>query len=57
MVQPTGSPAKLDFFAGSETSFFRATPNIEIEFARDGQGAVTHLIFRQAGRELKAMRK
>jgi CubicO group peptidase (beta-lactamase class C family) len=53
--QIAGQPA-LPLFAESETSFFLKAVDAQIEFVRDPQGAVTHLVLHQGGRDQKAMR-
>jgi serine-type D-Ala-D-Ala carboxypeptidase/endopeptidase len=49
--------SKLQLFAASETKFFSVTPNLQIEFVKDEQGAVTHFVLRQGTNEVKAPRK
>ncbi len=47
---------KLPLFAQSETKFFLKVVDAEIEFGKDDEGAVTHLVLRQGGRDTKALR-
>src|SRR5262245_56707736 len=48
--QAPGTP-KFPVPARTETKFVIPQASVEIEFVKDGQGAVTHLLFRQGGRE------
>jgi CubicO group peptidase (beta-lactamase class C family) len=54
--QATGQN-KMPLFAESETKFFPKVIDAEIEFVKDGKGAVTHLILRQGAAEINAPRK
>ena len=54
--QATGQ-GKLPLFAESETKFFPKKIDAEIEFFKDDNGAVTHLMLRQGPRDIKAPRK
>jgi Domain of unknown function (DUF3471) len=54
--QATGQ-AKLPLFAESETKFFLKVIDAEIEFFKDDQGAVTHLVLHQGSAEIKAPRR
>jgi CubicO group peptidase (beta-lactamase class C family) len=54
-AQPSGQEA-MPVFAESETRFYFKTVNIEVEFVRDEQGRVTHLMMKRAGRIRKASR-
>jgi CubicO group peptidase (beta-lactamase class C family) len=56
VTQATGQ-GKLPVFAESETKFFPTVIDAEIEFVKDANGAVTHLILHQGGRDMKAPRK
>jgi len=55
MVQASGQP-KLPVYASSETKFFYKVVNAQIEFFKDGKGAVTHLVLYQNNQEMKAPR-
>jgi CubicO group peptidase (beta-lactamase class C family) len=55
MVEPTGQP-KLAVLPESETDFFLLLVNAKFRFVKDNQGKVTHVVLRQGGREVKAMR-
>lgn len=54
-AEPTGQPP-MPVFAESETKFFFKSVNIEVEFVRDDQGRVTHLLMKRDGRVRKAPR-
>jgi len=54
--QATGQD-KMPLFAESETKFFPKLIDAEIEFFKDGKGAVTHLVLHQGAAEIKAPRK
>jgi hypothetical protein len=41
--------SKIKLFSESETKFFSATPDVQIEFLKDEQDRITHLIFQQDG--------
>jgi CubicO group peptidase (beta-lactamase class C family) len=56
MSQATGQP-KVQLFAESETKFFLKVVDAQVEFLRNGKGAVTHLMLHQGGRDMKAPRK
>jgi CubicO group peptidase (beta-lactamase class C family) len=56
MAQATGQD-KDPIYAESETVFFPVVVEAKIEFFRDAQGKVTHLILHQGGRDMKAPRK
>ena len=56
MTQLTGQQ-KLPLFAESETKFFLRVVDAQVEFIKDQQGAVTHLLLRQGPNEIKARRK
>jgi hypothetical protein len=49
-----GDQPKLELRAESETKFFVQEVDAEITVMKDDQGKVTHLVLRQAGRELEA---
>jgi hypothetical protein len=55
MAQVAGA-AKIQLSASSETKFFPKGVDAEIEFIKDDKGVVTHLMFRQSGREMKGAR-
>ncbi len=56
MTQLTGQQ-KFPLFAESETKFFLKVVDAQVEFIKDPQGAVTHLLLRQGPNEIKARRK
>ena len=56
MTQITGQPA-FPLFAESEDHFFLKVVDAQVEFVKDAQGKVTHLIIHQGGVDAKAMRK
>jgi hypothetical protein len=56
MSQATGQAA-LPLFAEAETKFFLKVVDAQVEFSRDANGVVTHLILHQGGRNTKGMRK
>ena len=51
-----GGSSKIQLFAESEMNFFSKVVNVQIDFDKDENGAVTHLVFHQSGREQKAIR-
>jgi len=55
MTQITGQP-KLPLFAESETQFFLKVVDAQVEFVKNSDGKVTHLILHQGGRDTKAER-
>jgi hypothetical protein len=55
MAQATGQP-KLPVYASSETKFFYKVVNAQIEFFKDANGAVSHLVLYQNNQEMKAPR-
>jgi hypothetical protein len=55
MTQITGQP-KFPLFAESETQFFLKVVEAQVEFVKDANGKVTHLILHQGGRDTKAER-
>jgi CubicO group peptidase (beta-lactamase class C family) len=56
MTQITGQP-KFPLFAESETRFFLKVVDAQVEFVKDAQGAITHLVIHQGGRDTNAQRK
>jgi CubicO group peptidase (beta-lactamase class C family) len=56
MTQITGQP-KFPLFAESETRFFLKVIDAQVEFVKDEQGKVTHLIIHQGGVDAKAVRQ
>jgi len=56
MTQITGQP-KFPLFAESENRFFLKVVDAQVEFVKDAQGRVTHLIIHQGGVDAKAVRK
>ena len=54
--QATGQ-GKIPLFAESETKFFPKVMDAEIEFLKDDQGAVSHLVLHQGRAEIKAPKK
>jgi hypothetical protein len=56
MTQITGQP-KFPLFAESENHFFLKVVDAQVEFVKDAQGKVTHLIIHQGGVDAKAVRK
>jgi CubicO group peptidase (beta-lactamase class C family) len=56
MSQATGQ-AKLPLFAEAETKFFLKVVDAQVEFFKDANGVVTHLILHQGGRNTKGLRK
>ena len=55
MAQLSGA-GKIELFASSETTFFPKLIDAEIEFVKDANGDVTHMLFRQSGGEIKGER-
>lgn len=55
-AQPVGQ-AKLPLIAETETKFFIKVLDATIEFFKDDNGAVTHLIFKNGSNNIKASRK
>ena len=43
--------SKVQLFPGSETKFFSKIPDVQIEFFKDKQGNVSHLVLHQDGEE------
>jgi CubicO group peptidase (beta-lactamase class C family) len=56
MTQATGQ-GKIPIYAASETRFFPTVMEAEIEFVKDSEGKVTHLVLHQGGQNMKAPRK
>ena len=56
MGEPTGQP-KEQLYAEAEGHFFLKTFNGQIEFIKNTDAQITGLLFRQAGRELRAPRR
>jgi CubicO group peptidase (beta-lactamase class C family) len=54
--QATGQ-GKIPLFAESETKFFPKVMDATIEFLKDDQGAVSHLVLHQGPAEIKAAKK
>lgn len=52
VTQRTGQPA-VELFPESETKFFLREVDAQLEFVKDEQGKVTHLVLYQGGRETK----
>jgi len=55
MAQASGQ-GKAPVYASSETKFFYKAVEAQIEFFKNDQGVVTHLVLYQNGREMKAPR-
>jgi hypothetical protein len=53
IIQATGE-GKAPLYAETETKFFATVMPAEIEFVKDGQGKVTHLVLHQNGHDVKA---
>jgi len=56
MSQATGQ-AKVPLFAEAETKFFLRVVDAQVEFVKDANGGVTHLVLHQGGRDHQALRK
>jgi hypothetical protein len=56
-AQEGANAAKLAFVPRSDTVFLASVTNDAIEFVKDSQGAVTHLVWRGRGNDEKAVRK
>ena len=52
-AQATGQ-AEFDLYAESETRFFLKVVEVQMDFVKDGQGKVTHLVLHQGGQDVKA---
>jgi Domain of unknown function (DUF3471) len=57
LIEDSANPADRLFVARSETSFLSSLSQVAIEFVRNPQGSVTHLVRSVGGREEKAVRK
>jgi hypothetical protein len=51
MLQATGQP-KFPLFAETQTRFFLKVVDAQVDFMRNGQGAVTQLVLHQGGRDI-----
>ena len=47
----TENQSKITLFSESETKFFSKIPDVKIEFFKDKQGNVSHLVLHQDGEE------
>jgi len=56
LISQLSGQGKVPLFATSETKFFPKVVDAEIEFGKDGKGAVTYLVLHQGGRDMKAPR-
>ena len=56
-MAPGAGPMPVPLLAESETKFFPTLFDVEIEFFKDDQGKASYLVFRQNGRETKALKK
>jgi CubicO group peptidase (beta-lactamase class C family) len=56
MEQAPGQP-KLPLFAESQTKFFFKVAEIDLEFSKNDQGEVSHVIFHQGGTNIKGVRR
>jgi len=56
LISQVSGQGKVPLFATSETKFFPKVVDAEIEFGKDDQGVVTHLVLHQGGRDMKASR-
>lgn len=56
IAQATGQ-GKTDLYAESETKFFPTVIPAVIEFVKDSQGKVTHIVLHQDGHDVKAPKK
>jgi CubicO group peptidase (beta-lactamase class C family) len=56
ITQATGQ-GKVPLFPESETKFFPTMIDAEIEFFKDSDGRVTHLVLHQGGHDMKALKK
>jgi pimeloyl-ACP methyl ester carboxylesterase len=57
LVRFPGAPGDVAFYPSAENRVSMMIGDGEVEFVRDASGAVTHLIVRTGGREIKMMRK
>jgi CubicO group peptidase (beta-lactamase class C family) len=56
IIQGPGE-GKIPMYAETEMKFFSTIIPVEIEFIRDGQGDVTHLVLHRSGHDMKAPKK
>jgi hypothetical protein len=56
MGQPMGGP-RMELFAEAEGKFFFKAAAAQVEFVKDAEGAITHLVLSAGGRDIKAVRK
>jgi CubicO group peptidase (beta-lactamase class C family) len=56
LAQGTNQP-KFPLIATAENRFFLKVAEAEIEFVKDAQGQVTHLVLHQGGQDVKGIRK
>jgi CubicO group peptidase (beta-lactamase class C family) len=56
MTQVTGQK-KFPLFAEAETQFFFKLVDAQVEFFKNAQGQVTHLVLHQDGRDVKCLKK
>jgi CubicO group peptidase (beta-lactamase class C family) len=56
LTSQVSGQSRIPIFAESENTFFPKVVDAEIEFSKDANGAVTHLVLRQGGRDTKALR-
>lgn len=56
MTQATGQP-KFPVYAESDSRFFLTVVDAQVEFFKDDQGKVTHLVLHQGGHDMKAPKK
>jgi hypothetical protein len=56
MAQPTDQP-KAPIFAESETKFFLKVVDAQIEFFKNENGEVTHLVLHQGGMDTTGVKK
>ncbi len=56
IAQPTDQP-KFSLFPESETTFFSRMVNAQIEFFKNANGEVTHLVLHQGGQDIEGKKK
>ncbi|HEX5733943.1 MAG TPA: DUF4440 domain-containing protein [Blastocatellia bacterium] len=56
LTQTSGLPDKIELFPESETTFFYRGTNQLVIFRKDATGQVTHMVLKDQGQELMAMR-
>jgi CubicO group peptidase (beta-lactamase class C family) len=56
MTQATGQP-KFQLFAESDTKFFLKVVDAEVEFFKNANGEVTHLVLHQGGQDMTGTKK